>query len=71
MDALGSVTVDLVQFIPLLVFDCLTSVLEIVDQPRVMVSKVDIGDTAIVISAELLQPLFKKLFEPEFDLETI
>ena len=71
MDALGSLTVDFVQLTPLLVFDCFTSIHELVDQPRVMVGKVDIGDTAIIISAELLQPLFKKLFEPEFDLKTI
>ncbi len=71
MNALGSLTVDFVQFIPLLEFDCITSILELVNQPRVMVGKVDIGDTAIIISTQLLQPLFKKLFEPEFDLETI
>jgi len=67
----SELAVELVELIPLLVLDVVTSFTKTVDQPRVVVGKVDICDLTIIVATKLLQSLLQKLLKPKLDLKSI
>lgn len=68
VDLLGELLVDFVKLVPLLELDAVTTLAEPVEEPRVVVGKVDVGDDtrlATLLQDDIFQCLCEVCFKPQ------
>ena len=70
-DLCGNGLVDLVQLVPLLVLNVVSTSAEAIKQPGVVVSKIDIRDLSRVVSTDLLEDVLQLSGDVHLELKSI